>query len=171
LAKKKESRMIKSFGYHERFNDTLEIDVASIKKFNLPGATFDVIKDNKKSKVYFRTIQEGNENKTFVTITLKYKSGCIALKPCTASVEIDEIKFADNIYDTIINEREFNKSDEIMKSIIECSTFVAEQIFAFGYSIIVHGVTVDNIDEFKKIAMPSIGIETKTEMIRNAKIS
>ena len=109
--------MIKNFGYHEDINDELVMTANSVPDLQLPNIAINVSKDFKEDKLLLFTSCWADEKKPGIVLKLINKEN----PSIYGEIIIDEIEFADEIYDTAIKKRKTGmRSKKISQWIFQC---------------------------------------------------
>jgi len=127
------SRLIKDFGYNEKFGTNITVDTSDIgelsEKSSFSRRYYTKISRNYQEERFDYCVKcTAFEDKPGVEITVY---GCTREpKLYSGSIVVDEIKFADAFYDVITNRR----NEKLVEFIIEaCQETVMKQLFADGY--------------------------------------
>lgn len=126
-------RLIKDFGYHEKFGTNITVDTEDVE---------DLSEDPSFSQRYYVKISRNYREEIFDYIVkfsaFEDKPGVeITVYGCTrepklynGSIIVDEIEFADVLYDALINRH----GEKLIKLIVKaCQDTVTQQLFADGY--------------------------------------
>lgn len=144
-----ECRLIKNYGFVEKFGEEIYVTHDTVKDFELPGARILVSKNFKDYALCFEAEQVGYKDKNIVTITLKYESGCPELKDCTASIDVDEIEFCDAIFDCVIAHTD--ESEVLRGYVTKCAELLFAQFVAHGYSFYSYCTWCDTVEDYEKV--------------------
>jgi len=118
------SRRIKSYPFHEAFNDTLECDADSVSEFELPGVRMQCFNfENDTDEITtFRSVARAEEERKGIFIKLvEEDSDGNLTKNESEEIVVDEEQFCDAIYEAINGGDTAEDSEFIQKAVYDAA--------------------------------------------------